>query len=286
MSYNNFIEKVWAKGIQTELERLHVFADGVNREYEGVIKNLGDTVRIKNVGKPTITVGDMATAGRDITLSDPEEVPDGTVSLVVDHFATFNYQVQDIDKAQGAGDVMDALNRETSEGLADTHDKFISELVLGDTGVQLYNSGTAVALTYQNIFETLDAAQQVLFENDVKPSTGVTVIVPPWVHTLLRQGYIKTDTDNSEMLKNGQVAQYGNMKIKMSNNVATKTVSNTQQWYIQMRTDRAIAFVNQATHLEPYRPEKKFSDAMKGLDLFGAKIVRPKEIITIPVKKS
>lgn len=286
MSYNNFIEKIWAKGIQTELERLHVFADGVNREYEGTIKNLGDTVRIKNVGKPTITVGDMATAGRDITLSDPEEVPDGAVSLVVDHFATFNYMVQDIDKAQGAGDVMDALNKETSEGLADTHDKFISELVLGTAGVQLYNSGTATALTKDNIFETLDLAQQILYENDVLPTTGITVIVPPWVHTLLRQGYIKTDTDNSQMLQNGQVAKYGNMTIKMSNNVAQKKVSNTDTWFIQMRTDRAIAFVNQATHLEPYRPEKKFSDAMKGLDLFGAKIVRPKEIITIPVKKS
>lgn len=286
MSYNNFIEKIWAKGIQTELERLHVFADGVNREYEGTIKNLGDTVRIKNVGKPTITVGDMATAGRDITLSDPEEVPDGAVSLVVDHFATFNYMVQDIDKAQGAGDVMDALNKETSEGLADTHDKFISELVLGTAGVQLYNSGTATALTKDNIFETLDLAQQILYENDVLPTTGITVIVPPWVHTLLRQGYIKTDTDNSQMLQNGQVAKYGNMTIKMSNNVAQKKVSSTDTWFIQMRTDRAIAFVNQATHLEPYRPEKKFSDAMKGLDLFGAKIVRPKEIITIPVKKS
>lgn len=286
MSYNNFIEKIWAKGIQTELERLHVFADGVNREYEGVIKNLGDTVRIKNVGKPTITVGDITEVKRDITLGDPEEVPDGAVSLVVDHFATFNYMVQDIDKAQGAGDVMDALNKETSEGLADEHDKFISNLVLGDTGVQLYNGGTATALTKDNIFETLDLAQQVLYEADVKPTTGVTVIVPPWVHTLLRQGYIKTDTDNSEMLKNGQVARYGNMTIKMSNNVAQKKVSSTDTWFIQMRTDRAIAFVNQATHLEPYRPEKKFSDAMKGLDLFGAKIVRPKEIITIPVKKA
>lgn len=286
MSYNNFIEKIWAKGIQTELERLHVFADGVNREYEGVIKNLGDTVRIKNVGKPTITVGDITEVKRDITLGDPEEVPDGAVSLVVDHFATFNYMVQDIDKAQGAGDVMDALNKETSEGLADEHDKYISQLVLGDTGVQLYNGGTATALTKDNIFETLDLAQQVLYEADVKPTTGVTVIVPPWVHTLLRQGYIKTDTDNSEMLKNGQVARYGNMTIKMSNNVAQKKVSSTDTWFIQMRTDRAIAFVNQATHLEPYRPEKKFSDAMKGLDLFGAKIVRPKEIITIPVKKA
>ena len=286
MSYNNFIEKIWAKGIQTELERLHVFADGVNREYEGTIKNLGDTVRIKNVGKPTVTRGTLAEVKRGITLSDPEEVPDGAVSLVIDQFSTVNYLVEDIDKAQGAGDVMDVLNKETSEGLADEHDKFISNLVLGDAGVQMYNGGTPIVLTKDNVFEVLDFAQQALWENDVKPTTGLTGIIPPWVHTLLRQGYIKTDTDNSQMLQNGTVAKYGNMNLKMSNNVATKTVSSAKVWYIQLRTDRAIAFVNQVTHLEPYRPEKKFSDAMKGLDLFGAKIVRPKEIITIPVKKA
>lgn len=286
MSYNNFIEKIWAKGIQTELERLHVFADGVNREYEGVIKNLGDTVRIKNVGKPTITRGNLADVKRSIVLGDPEDVPDGAVSVVVDQYSTFNYKVEDIDKAQGAGDVMDALNKETSEGLADEHDKFIANLVLGDAGVQMYNGGTPIALTKDNVFEVFDLAQQGLWENDVNPTTGLTTIVPPWVHTLLRQGYIKTDTDNSQMLQNGMVAKYGNIGIKMSNNVATKKVSNADVWYIQMRTDRAIAFVNQATHLEPYRPEKGFSDAMKGLDLFGGKIVRPKEIITIPVKKA
>ena len=286
MSYNNFIEKIWAKGIQTELERLHVFADGVNREYEGVIKNLGDTVRIKNVGKPTITRGTLADVKRSIVLGDPEDVPDGAVSVVVDQYSTFNYKVEDIDKAQGAGDVMDALNKETSEGLADEHDKFIANLVLGDAGVHMYNGGTPIVLTKDNVFEILDLAQQSLWENDVNPTTGLTTIVPPWVHTLLRQGYIKTDTDNSQMLQNGMVAKYGNIGIKMSNNVATKKVSNADVWYIQMRTDRAIAFVNQATHLEPYRPEKGFSDAMKGLDLFGGKIVRPKEIITIPVKKA
>lgn len=286
MSYNNFIEKIWAKGIQTELERLHVFADGVNREYEGVIKNLGDTVRIKNVGKPTITRGTLADVKRSIVLGDPEDVPDGAVSVVVDQYSTFNYKVEDIDKAQGAGDVMDALNKETSEGLADEHDKFIANLVLGDAGVKMYNGGTPITLTKDNVFEVLDLAQQGLWENDVNPTTGLTTIVPPWVHTLLRQGYIKTDTDNSQMLQNGMVAKYGNIGIKMSNNVATKKVSNADVWYIQMRTDRAIAFVNQATHLEPYRPEKGFSDAMKGLDLFGGKIVRPKEIITIPVKKA
>ena len=278
MSYDNFKEKVWATGIQMDLDRLHVFVADTNREYEGVIKDLGDTVRIKNVGKPTILTHDMHEDGRYVTLNDPEKVPDSTVSVVVDHYSTFNYEVPDIDKAQGAKGVMEALNKETSEGLADVHDKFVADLVKGNVGVQKYNGGTATALTADNIFGILDACQQVLFENDVKTNTKITVTVPPFVHTLLRQGYIKTDTDNSSMLKNGEVARYGSMIIKMSNNVAKDDNGN---YLIQVKTDRAIAFVNQFTKIVPYSPEKSFSDAVKGLDLFGGKIVRPKELIVL-----
>jgi hypothetical protein len=299
MSYDNFKQKVWATGIQKDLERLHVFADGVNKEYEGVIKDLGDTVRIKQIGKPTITVqtldetkteNGIQMIGRDLVLGEPETVPDSALTVVVDHRALFNYKVKDIDEAQGAKGVMDALNSETSEGLADVHDRFIADLVKSDPGVTMFNNGTAVALTLDNLFTTLDAAQQVLFENDVKTGTEIDVFIPFWVHTLLRQGYIKTDTDNSSMLKNGMVARYGSMNLKASNNVATRTVgsgsSAHEEWLIQMRTRRAVSFVHQATHLEPYRPEKDFSDAIKGFDLYGGRITRPKEIITIPVKKA
>lgn len=298
MSFDNFKQKVWAKGIQKDLDRLHIYADGVNREYEGVIKDLGDTVRIKQIGKPTITVqtltetkteNGIVMAGRDVTLGDPEVVPDSALSVVVDHRALFNYQVKDIDEAQGAKGVMEALSGETSEGLADVHDRFIADLVKNDPAVKMF-ADSAVALTVDNLFGTLDAAQQMLFENDVKPTTEIDVFIPFWIHTLLRQGFIKTDTDNSSMLKNGMVAKYGSMNLKASNNVPVRRVGSGQNAYdeylIQMRTRRAIAFVHQATHLEPYRPEKSFSDAIKGFDLYGGRIVRPKEIITIPVKKA
>ena len=280
MSYDNFKQKVWAKGIEKDLERLHVFATDTNQEYTGVIKNLGDTVRIKNVGKPTITTVDMATAGRYPVLSDPEVVPDGSVSVVVDHRSTFNYKVPDIDEAQGAGGVMEALNAEVSEGIADEHDKFISELVLANPAVKVHdNSGNAIVLTKDNIFSVLDDCQQLLFENDVKPSTLVTVTLPPWAVKVLKQAQIKVDTDNSGLIKNGQIARYGNMLIRMSNNVAYAD----SKYHVHVKTQRAIAFVNQVTHLEPYRPEKDFSDAMKGFNLFGGKIVRPKEIIDLIV---
>jgi len=298
MSFDNFRQKIWAKGIQKDLERVHIYASGTVREYEGVIKDLGDTVRVKQVGKPTITVQELTEtktengiimAGRDVTLGDPENIPDSALSVVVDHRALFNYQVKDIDEAQGAKGVMEHLNSETSEGLADVHDRFIADLVKTDPAVKRY-ADSAIALTVDNLFATLDGAQQVLFEQDVKPSTEIDVFIPFWIHTLLRQGYIKTDTDNSDMLKNGMVAKYGSMNLKASNNVPTRTVGSGQNAYteylIQMRTHRAIAFVHQATHLEPYRPEKSFSDAIKGFDLYGGRIIRPKEIITIPVKKA
>ena len=86
------------------------------------------------------------------------------------------------------------------------------------------------------------------------------------------------DTDNSAMLENGRVGKYGNVIVRMSNNVY-KDQSNRSLF--QLKTDRAIAYAKPMTHTEPYRPEKKFSDAVKGFILFGTKIVRPKEMIIL-----
>lgn len=285
MAFDNFKEKVWAAGIQMELERLHVFGDGVNKEYEGVIKNLGDTVRIKQLGKPSIATDVFDASSRGLTLNDPEEVPDSAISVVVDHRSTFNFKVKDIDEAQGANGVMEALRGETSEGLADVQDKFIADLVKGNVGVVTYNdkfnSGNVVTLTKDNLFSVVDLAQQALYENDVKTTTELEMIIPPWMNTLFRQSFIHTDTDNSSVLKNGKVGTYGSIGLKMSNNVAKDGSGN---YYIQLRTKRAIAFVEQTVHIEPYRPEKGFEDALKGFNLWGGKIVRPKEIITIVCK--
>ena len=98
---------------------------------------------------------------------------------------------------------------------------------------------------------------------------------------LFRQAYQNKDTDNSEYLTNGKVARYGNMTIKMSNNVATKTISSTDHYYVQIRTKRAIAFASSEAHTEAYRPEASFADAVKGFKLYGAKIVRPKELVVL-----
>ena len=283
MSYENFKRKIWAKAIDKELERAFVFADGTNQQYSGEIKGLGDTVRILGVGKPTVTEHDLIQG--DITLSAPEKVSDTSVSLVVDKAAYFNYAVGDIDKAQGAGKVMAVLNDEASEEVANVIDKHIANLVHPDkntVGVQLYNGGTPLQITNANVMSTLDACQALLYANDVSPATEVEMILPPWLYMAFRQAYQNKDTDNSEYLTNGKVARYGNMTIKMSNNVAMKTSGGHDNYYVQIRTKRAIAVAMSEAHTEPYRPESKFEDAVKGFKLYGAKIVRPKELIVLP----
>ena len=97
-----------------------------------------------------------------------------------------------------------------------------------------------------------------------------------------RQAYQNKDTDNSEYLTNGKVARYGNMTVKMSNNVTIKNDGTRDVYYVQIRTKRAIAVAMSEAHTEPYRPESKFADAVKGFKLYGAKIVRPKELVVLP----
>jgi len=276
MSYQNFIPTIWAEEINRELERLCVFAEDCNRQYEGLVKNRGDSVRILGVGKPTI----YTTTDKDITLSAPETVEDTSITMPINQIAYFNYKVDDIDKRQAVGGIMEALSKETSEGLANTMDAFIANMATYPEAIK--DVASAYTVNESNILSKIDAAIQKLYENDVTPSTEIVLTCSPRFYFLLKRAYVNIDTDNSKMLQNGRVGRYGNVVIKMSNNVATTSGGTVD--LIMVRTKRAIAFVNPMTHTEAYRPESSFSDAVKGFVLYDGKIVRPKEMIVMNVK--
>ncbi|MBO5287303.1 MAG: hypothetical protein J6B34_04185 [Clostridia bacterium] len=278
MAYSNFIPSVWAETINRELERACVFVEDCNRQYEGLVANKGDSVHILGVGKPTIKSMERVNASGEI--DSAEEIEDTSVILNINQIRYFNYKVGDIDKAQAVGGLMDALSAETSEGLANEMDKFIAGMALDQSVTTL--TETATVVTKDNVLSLLDDAIQMLQENDVTMSSGITVTVSPRFYKLFKQAYIGSDTDNGKILENGKVAMYGNVTVKLSNNVA-KTEDGAVD-NIMIRTKRAIAFVNPLTHTEAYRPEKSFADAVKGYALFDGKVVRPKEIININVK--
>lgn len=278
MAYSNFIPSVWEESINRELERVCVFAEDCNRQYEGLVSKKGDSVHILGVGKPTIKSLERENASAEI--DEAEEINDTSVIMNINQIRYFNYKVGDIDKAQAVGGLMDALSAETSEGLANEMDKFIASMATEEEVQTLTENATTV--TKDNILSLIDDAIQILQENDVNMASGITLTVSPRFYKLFKQAYVSKDTNNSEALKNGKVAMYGNVTVKLSNNVA-KTEDGAVD-NIMLRTKRAIAFVNPLTHTEAYRPEKSFADAVKGYALFDGKVVRPKEIVNINVK--
>ncbi len=285
MSIKNFIPTVWSEAIERDLAVKCVFAEDCNRQYEGKVKELGESVKILGVGKPTVYTINRADAGKKI--HEAEKLEDSSVIMNINQMSYFNFMVDDVDKLQAQGDVMSAVNSEASEVLAAKMDAHIAQCALDESIKKLFATaqkvvtGTAASGSV-NVLELLDDAVTVLYENDVAQSTKIVVNVSPRFYKLFRREYGTKDTDNSEILKTGRVAQYGNILVKMTNNVAT--TENGAVDNIMIRTQRAIAFANPYTHTEAYRPENYFADAVKGFTLYQAKVVRPKEMLTIPVK--
>ena len=285
MSYANFQPTVWAVGIERDLERLCVFVEDCNRKYEGKVTKKGESVTILGVGKPTIKR--ILKESRNDDIDDAETIEDTSTVMYINQIAYFNYMIGDIDKAQSQGGVMEALQEETSEGLANEVDKHIASMSVDSSVKALYGNAPVKVVDHETtvegekyVLDVLDEAYLYLQENDVSASTKVVTTVDPRFFKIFKRAYIKLDTNNSDKIKNGKIAMYGNMVVKISNNVhktktadGKNTVSN-----IMVRTQRAVAFAQPHTHTEAYRPEKKFADAVKGFILFDAKVVRPKEI--------
>lgn len=289
MSYANFIPTVWNAGIDRELERHCVFVEDCNTKYQGKIKEKGESVKILGVGKPTIKA--IAKANRNNDIDAPETIEDTSVIMYINQIRYFNYMVGDIDKAQAEDGIMEALEAETSEGLANEVDKYIASFATDSSVKKLYDTPVFIKAKESDVLkenekyvlDVIDEAIERLQENDVSSNTKVVVTISPKFYRHFKKAYRTEDTNNSKILQHGKVAEYGNVVVKLSNNVHKTTVGESTVDNIMIRTQRAIAFAKPFTHTEPYRPEKKFADAVKGYILFDAKVVRPKEIINIQV---
>lgn len=284
MSVKNFVPTIWAEKIDMALDEFLVFYDGCNHEYEGEIKKAGDTIRISNVVRPTITT---TTDGAEVTLTGAETPDVTSVALQVKRQSYFNYGVYDVDKAQAAGDLDAALRHETTQGIANEIDKAISTVVNDPQAQKLFSTvpkvvaGTAGS-GEKNVLEIMDLAQEKLYEANVPANAEMEIVMSPRFYTIFRRDYLKLDTNNSDMLKNGVVGYYGNMAVKLSNNVTT--ANSGAQDLIMVRTKKAIAAVKAFSKIEAYKPENGFVDAVKGLALHDRKLVRPAELVVVNVK--
>ena len=266
MAYANFKPLVWSKKIQHDLPKFTVFESDCDYRFSGEAKK-GKTVKILGVSRPTI--GDYT--GQDI--GKPEIIPDTAVTLPIDQAKFFNFMVDDVDAAQSVDGLMSALLEESTRAMAEQRDIYIASLVK--------EAGQCVSVdsitTPENAKDAIDEALTLLWKNGVSQKDDVTVYLNPVTYMLFQDYVTQLKTNNDATLANGLLGCYAGAKIKMSNNF----YKDGNKEYMFVKTSKAIAFCGGIDEVEAYRPEGLFCDAVKGLNTFGGKIIRPKELVVI-----
>ena len=272
MAITNFQRTVWSKKIQTALETVTGLKNHSDYQFEGEIKYAKE-VKILGVNRPTIRTYVPGTA------LTREQATDSSQLLKIDQFRYFDYEVEDIDQAQSNPGLMNALAEEAGKGLAEEADKYIAKIVKDgvDDGTI---ASTEATITKTNAISTLEDGLAVLYTNNVKTTEELHFEVAPKTFTLIRQSLTELFTENVEMSKKGYVGRYGNALISVENNLPE--TEDGKKIHI-LRTKKAIAYAGQIDKTEAYRPHDAFQDALKALFVFGAKVVRPKEIYCIKV---
>ena len=276
MAVTGFIPKLWSARLLNALDKSHVFANVVNRDYEGEIKKMGDTVHINTIG--AVTIGTY-TQNTDFT-SGPETLATTDQTLTIDQAKYFNFQVDDIDAAQAAGDIMDKAMTRAAYGLADASDKYIAGILAGAADTSNTVSASAVALTSSNVYENVVKMRTILDKANV-PTAGRWLVIPPEMYALilLDDRFVKTGGEMAEgILRTGLVAQAAGFDIYLSNNCVSVNSHSKDTYTIVGGVDSAATYAEQIVSTEAYRPEKRFADAVKGLHVYGAKVVDKAQI--------
>lgn len=268
MTINNFTPTLWAGALLKNLNDAHVYVQCFNKDYEGQIRAQGDTVKINMIGRVTTFA---YTKNSDMTAA--ETLDDSQLTLLIDQQRAFNFQIDDVDKAQNNLNVMNEAMREAAWALGDDADVFAANTL--NANVDSANVLTAATVGTgagdDDMYEVLVDLGTQLTANNV-PESDRWAVVAPGHEALLRKDPRWSSFGTSENRRNlagEMVKRVAGFDLMVSNNVPSGTD-------IIAGYGGAATFADQIPEgqVEAYRPELRFADAVKGLRLYGAKVTR------------
>ena len=271
MAIQNFISTVWSENLYQALDKQYIAVSNCNRDYEGEIREKGNTVKICGLGK--VNVSDYQ---KNANMSNPATLSDNVRELVIDQAKYFNFQIDDMDRAQSTPKLMEAAMKNAADALADEADKYVFGLC-GEAGTTI----TETNVTIDNVIDLLIDARTQLFANNVSDPHDIVFEVTPEIAGLILKAKVSLATDNTDALENGCIGSIGGCKVYVSNNILREESDAGITHKCVARTKRAIAFAEQLSEIDAYRPELRFADAVKGLHLYGAKVVYPTEMVLL-----
>ena len=270
MAITNFQQEIWAAELLQAFNQVNNFSSTsvCNRNYEGDVAN-AKSVRITSIGRPTIAAFVEGT-----TTLTFESLTDAQRTLYCDQIKSFAFQVGDIAKAQSAngGALMTEAARQAGAGLAEDADTYVQTIMEADVASAQKIGATSIttsALAWARL-----VAHKAMLDDAHIPQQGRYTIVPSWFNSLLMldSNYMTYDALSSgNRLENGVVGRAIGFDIL----VGSYALSTGDDWYVYSGHPSAVTFANQIDQVEGLRPQTAFSDALKGLHVYGAKVIRP-----------
>lgn len=265
----NFKPMYWSKYCQTELAKDLVLANWCDYQFEGELKE-GSRLKIVGAVRPTI----QKYTGADLNV---EKLGDNSQYLDITESDAFAFEVDDIDKAQSKDGYLETQFDEAKKALAESADAFVGKLARGADRKMISDSIEISGL--ESKLSPIDDALVKLYKNNVSTKDELAADLAPEHIVGIRKELASLFTDNVEYIKRGAVGKYNNVYLRMSNNLYNDGTDS----YEMVRTKKAIAFANQIEKLKTTEREKGFGSNILGLHVYGAKIVRPKELCVIKV---
>ena len=210
MSIQNFISTVWSENLYQALDKQYVAVSNCNRDYEGEIREKGNVVRI--CGIENVSVSDYT---KNTNMSAPEALTDNYRDLVIDQAKYFNFQIDDVDRAQSTPKLMALAMKNAASALANAADRYVYGL-FSEAGSSITDGN----VTAETIVGHLIDARTKLFAKNVADASDIVIEVSPEIAGLILKAKVNLATDNQEALENGFLGSIGGCKIFVSNNIS------------------------------------------------------------------
>jgi hypothetical protein len=301
MSVDNFIPEIWADKFQEVLDPALVYPKCCNTDYEGEIKNFGDTVRVNTIGPVTIAPYTKGTLNLV-----PEVINGAGQPMNIDQADFFFFALDDVDKAQVKGSVMEAAMKRASFGMKNSIDTFVATLmaagvhednILEVTGTtsSSFAQPIQVGVGQKSAYELLVMLTTRLNKANVPDGERWCVIPPDFVEQLLLDQRFTSFGTASAMAAikegstaGGELGQLGSvlrtllsMDIMVSNKVPVGGAGNGV-FTILAGYKGATSFASQIAEGQPeaFRLQGGFADAVRGLQLYGGKVFEPAGLVS------
>jgi len=281
-SASSFIPQLWAAKLVEKFYRTTVFGDIANTDYEGTISNMGDKVTIRT--RPDITIKNYQ-IGQDLDYENPTST---AVNLNIDQGKYFGFKINDVDAYQSDISLMNEFTDDATEQMkisidtdvlgsiyADVHGENAGNTAGAKSGsIALGSADTPLAVTKTNVLDWIVDMGTVLDEQEV-PETGRWLLLPPWVVGMIKKSDLKDASlagDSTSIMRNGKVGMIDRFTIYNTNGLHVDTGKTD----VIAGHKSGLTFASQMTQMETLKNPKDFGDIVRGLNVFGYKVIGPK----------